>query len=291
VENAEASRRRKDGSLLDVALTISPLRDATGAVFGASSLERDVTEERSIAARLAASAAALEAAYDEARQSELTTRRFLDDAAHQLRTPITSIRASAETLQRKITHEQREKLLAAVVRESERAGRLMAGLLRMARLGHPSPVQLVPTDLGALCEEEADQARLDSPHLDISVRIPESPPLGRPELAADVVSEILVNLIDNARRHARTTIEIAVRRDDDRLRICVMDDGPGLPADQAELVFERFVSLDAKGGSGLGLAIARELARAHGGDVTYEDGAFVLGLPWRPGMVTTAGRS
>ncbi|HUR18558.1 MAG TPA: HAMP domain-containing sensor histidine kinase [Acidimicrobiales bacterium] len=228
---------------------------------------------------------ALEGAVAEARAAETRTRRFLDDAAHQLRTPITSIRAGAETLQRNVTPGQRDHLLAAVVRDSERAGRLMAGLLRLARLGHPQALEVRPTDLVALCEEEADQARPDSPHLKITARAAEGPALGRPEVAADTVSEILANLVDNSRRHARSHIEIVVDRDDQWVRIRVLDDGPGLPEGQAEVAFDRFVSLDAQGGSGLGLAIARELARAQGGDLIYEAGEFMVTLPWRPGAV------
>lgn len=226
---------------------------------------------------------ALEGAVAEARAAEARTRRFLDDAAHQLRTPITSIRAGAETLQRNVTPAQRDDLLAAVVRDSDRAGRLMAGLLRLARLGHSQSLELRPTDLLALCEEEADQARPECPHLKITARAGEGPALGRPEVAPDAVSEILANLVDNARRHARSRIEIVVDRDDQWIHLRVVDDGPGLPAGQDEAAFDRFVSLDAKGGSGLGLAIARELARAHGGDLTYEAGEFVIALPWRPG--------
>lgn len=222
---------------------------------------------------------ALEGAVTQAQAAEASTRRFLDDAAHQLRTPITSIRASAETLSRNVTADQRDRLLAAVIRESERAGRLMTGLLRMARLDHPQALVPEPTDLLTLCEDEADQARLDSPHLDISVGVPDAQPLGRPEIAADAVSEIVANLIDNARRHARSSVRITLQRDDQWVRIMVGDDGPGLAPDQTDIAFDRFVSLDARGGSGLGLSIARELARAHGGNLTYEDRVFVVRLP------------
>ena len=283
VVNAEVVRRRKDGKCIDVALSVSPLRDATGAVHGASSLEKDVTEERLIASRLAASSAAQEAALAEARRSEASTRRFLDDAAHQLRTPITSIRAGAETMQRNVTPEQREKLLAAIVRDSERAGRLMAGLLRMARLDHAEPLRPRPTDLVALCHGEAEQARLESPNLEIVVRTADRLPAGVPEIDGDAVAEILSNLVDNARRHARARIDLVVRERGGQVVMEVVDDGPGLPEGHTELAFERFVSLDARGGSGLGLSIARQLARAHGGDLTYRTGAFVLELPWRPG--------
>lgn len=222
---------------------------------------------------------ALEGAVADAQDAEASTRRFLDDAAHQLRSPITSIRASAETLQRNITPAQRDKLFAAIVRDSERAGRLMAGLLRMARLGHPQLLQPRPTDLIALCEEQADQLRSESPHLEITVHRTDGAVLDHPEVDAGAVAEIVANLLDNARRHARSYIRIAVDRDDGWLRLQVADDGPGIPSGQADMAFDRFVSLDTHGGSGLGLAIARELARAHEGDLSYEDGAFVIGLP------------
>jgi signal transduction histidine kinase len=92
----------------------------------------------------------------------------------------------------------------------------------------------------------------------------------------------LANLLDNARRHAAGRIELTVGTDQaSQLEIRLADDGPGLPLEMAERAFERFVSLDGKGGTGLGLAIARELARAHGGELSYQGGAFVLRLPMR----------
>lgn len=280
VLNQQVLRRRKDGSLVHVALTIAPLLDASGAIYGACSVARDMTEERRMASQLDSSLEALAAAAEEARASEVRTRRFLDDAAHQLRSPITSIRACADTLQREITPAQRDRLLEAVCRESERASRLMAGLLRMARLGQEQAREPQWTDVLALCEEEADRARLESPDLDIVAR-PAGPPFGLAWLTPDPVREILSNLVDNARRHARSRIEVTAEARGGGVELRVVDDGPGLPEGQADAVFERFVSLDHRGGSGLGLAIARELARTHGGDLTYEDRAFVLRLPCR----------
>jgi PAS domain S-box-containing protein len=278
VLNQQVLRRRKDGSLVHVALTIAPLLDAAGAIYGACSVARDMTEERRMASELDSSLEALARAADEARASEVRTRRFLDDAAHQLRSPITSIRACADTLQRDITPAQQARLLEAVCRDSERASRLMAGLLRMARLGQEQARERQWTDVLALCEEEADRGMIESPELDIVARAL-GRPLGLAWLRPDPVREILSNLVDNARRHARSRIEITAEPVGDGIELRVVDDGPGLPEGQSDAVFERFVSLDHRGGSGLGLAIARELARAHGGDLTYEERAFVLRLP------------
>ena len=273
----EVVRRRRDGSLFHVSITVAPLLDANGSIYGACSVARDMTEERRLASELNASIVALAAAAEQARQSEARTRRFLDDAAHQIRSPITSIRACAETLTLGVTPDQRDRLLEAVCRESERAGRLMVGLLRLARLNHEQRLDLRSADVLGLCEHEAERARLDSPLAITATRI--GAPFGSARLAADAVGEILANLVENARRHARTRIDITARAEHHGLELRVADDGPGLPEAEAESAFERFVSLDGCGGSGLGLAIARELARANGGDLRYVDHAFVLRLP------------
>lgn len=276
VQRVEALRRCKNGTLIEVALTISPVRDASGAVYAATSIARDITEERWIAAQLDSTLVALEAALGEARASETATRRFLDDAAHQLRAPITNIRACTEALFA-AGPDERDELLGAVVRETSRAGRLMNGLLRMARLNQGQEIVPLPCELLALCRSEVDRFAALAPHLQLSVAAPA--PVGRPRLDAHVVAEIVSNLLDNARRHAASRIDLVVSREDGWVEVEVVDDGPGLPDALTEAAFERFVSLDAKGGSGLGLPIARELAQAHGGDLSYRAKAFVLRLP------------
>jgi signal transduction histidine kinase len=96
-------------------------------------------------------------------------------------------------------------------------------------------------------------------------------------LAEDVLREVLANLLDNAVRHAKSSIEVALTRTADQVLVTVADDGPGVPAEEAERVFERFMSHD--GGLGLGLALSRAAARAVGGELRWEPGCFVLRLP------------
>ncbi len=103
------------------------------------------------------------------------------------------------------------------------------------------------------------------------------------------LGRVLANLLDNAERHARTAVEVRVRREGGRAVVGVADDGEGVPAEDRERIFERFVRLDAArsrddGGAGLGLAIARDVAVRHGGSLTVRDapagGAlFELRLP------------
>lgn len=270
---------RPDTRLGQMATTYDKMLDSLEGALTEAEAAR--AESERLAAQLESSLVALAAAAEEARESEARTRRFLDDAAHQLRSPITSIRACAETLQLDVTPDQRDRLLQAICRESERAGRLMAGLLRMARLRQEVAMELEATDVVALCERQVDSARLDSPHLDITT-VAVGRAHGLVKVGAGAIGEILSNLVDNARRHARSRIELRVDVGPDQVELRVSDDGPGLPEGQIESVFERFVSLDNQGGSGLGLAIARELARAHGGDLTYEGRAFVLRVPCEP---------
>lgn len=269
----------KAAEVTEVALTISPLRDQTGAVCGASWVARDMTEENWMAAELDSSLQALASALEEARASEVDTRRFLDDAAHQLRSPITSIRACAEGLLRTTDPTARDELLSAVVRETSRAGKLMTGLLRLARLNHSQRPERGPCDVARLCREEADRMQVLSPHIAVDVR--ECVPLGthHPRLDRDAVGEIVSNLLDNARRHAESEIEVLVSCEGEWFEIEIRDDGPGLADGVVDSAFERFVSLDGRGGSGLGLPIARELARAEGGDLLYQGKGFIVRLP------------
>lgn len=221
----------------------------------------------------------LEDAVEQTRASEERTRRFLDDAAHQLRTPLTTVRASVEALLREDDPEVRDQLMASLVREVARADRLLTSLLTLARLDAGSPPIVAPVDLRGLCRDEADRCRSMAPHLEVEVV--EGPRPG-PRAAVDehAVRDVVANLLDNARRHAASRIEVAVATDGaDHAEVRVSDDGPGVPDADVERVFHRFTSLDGRGGSGLGLPIGRAIAQSHGGSLTYEAGSFVLRLP------------
>lgn len=221
---------------------------------------------------------ALEAAVHEAEDERERSRRFLADAAHQLRTPIAGVRGAVELLLQEHDPDVRDRLFTHAVRESARAGRLVSDLLLIARLDQGRPARPVPTDLEELIRDEVARVAELAPQLSVLVHlhhVPDDPVL----LDPDEVREALGNLLDNARRHAVGTVEIDVDATTDEVVIRVRDDGPGVPEGAEELIFERFASLDGHSGSGLGLAIARGLAESHGGTLRYENGAFVLRLP------------
>ncbi|MBO0848283.1 MAG: HAMP domain-containing histidine kinase [Pseudonocardia sp.] len=229
-----------------------------------------------------------------ARESELRTRQFVADAAHELRTPITGLRAAAEAaLRSRASGEERDRLQLLLIREAGRAGRLVEDLLAMAQIDAGLRLVREPVELRGLAEAEAERVRLLAPTLAVTVR-------GAPlTVSGDAgrLTQVLANLLDNARRHTPDggTIDIEVARADGTARINVTDSGPGVPEADRERIFDRLVRLDdARGrepgspgfaGAGLGLAIARGIARAHGGELRCGvDSVFELTLPAGPGQ-------
>src|SRR5690606_25043392 len=211
---------------------------------------------------------ALEGAEAAARAEEARTRRFVADAAHELRTPIAGVQAVAEAaLAPDMSPEERERLHLLMLRESRRAGRLVDDLLVLARLDAGLELRREPVDLLELARTEAERARLVSPDQRVEVR-------GEPVTVAGDASrlaQVLGNLLDNARRHAGPgTVTITVSAGDPAT-VLVTDEGPGVPPADRERIFDRLVRLDEArgedGGAGLGLAIARGIARAHGGEL------------------------
>ncbi|HVE47442.1 MAG TPA: PAS domain-containing sensor histidine kinase [Acidimicrobiales bacterium] len=274
----ETVRRTKAGVEINVASRMSGIFNSEGELIGAVVVDHDLTEQRWLAVTLDATLSSLEGAADEARAAEGRGRRFLADAAHQLRSPIASIQVCAETLLQGVDAAERDSVLNDLVRQTARAGRLLGSLLRIARLDAGEELLREPCDLLALCREEAGRVWYLAPHLDITLRAPDQPD-DTPKLDADAVREILANLLENAIRYAVSEVSIEVSTSDETVEIRVGDDGPGLPAGMEERVFERFVTLGPKSGSGLGLPIALELARAHGGGLTYEGRCFMVRLP------------
>ncbi|MFF1450749.1 ATP-binding protein [Streptomyces sp. NPDC058274] len=202
-------------------------------------------------------------------------RRFVADASHELRSPIASLRTQLEV------GAAHPGLLdvGGAVEDTVRLQRLAADLLLLARLDAGEGPGEARFDLGALVREETAQ-RTGVTVTAESVEVAGS----RGQLA-----RVLANLLDNAHRHARSRVAVTLRAEDGWAVLGVADDGAGVPPDERERIFERFVRLDDArsrddGGAGLGLAIARDVALRHGGTLTVreapEGGAlFELRLP------------
>jgi signal transduction histidine kinase len=262
------------------------IETATRIAHGDSKLRlnpsRTDTELGSLATAFDQMVDALETAIEEARASDAATRGFLADASHELRTPIAALQASVETLLREQPERpERDRLEAAVARESERVGRLVDDLLGLARLeAHPTRA---PVDLVTIARPLIDDARAHAPRAAITLSADtDTTVYGDP----DALERVLRNLIDNALVAIQPTgrIDVQLRRRNGYVQALVADDGPGIPEHERQRIFERFVRLDpSKPGHGLGLAIARRIAHQHHGDLTCDptrNGAsFTLRLP------------
>ncbi len=211
-------------------------------------------------------------------------RRFLDDAGHELRTPITIVRGHLELLDPEHSDET-EATRGLVLDEVDRMGRLVDDMIVLAKAGRPDFLQLSEADAGILTDEVLDKVRaLGEREWKLDERA-EGSVLVDPQR----VTQALVQLAKNAVQHTGPgdVIAIGSRRDADSVCWWVRDTGPGVSPEDAERIFERFQRGDrARGmdGSGLGLSIVRAIATAHRGDVVLdsspEEGAtFTLVVP------------
>jgi two-component system, OmpR family, sensor kinase len=211
-------------------------------------------------------------------------RRFLDDAGHELRTPITIVRGHLELLDPERSDET-EATRGLVLDEVDRMGRLVDDMIVLAKAGRPDFLQLSEADAGILTDEVLDKvSALGDREWKLDERAE-----GSVIVDAQRVTQALVQLAKNAVQHTDPgdVIAIGSRRDADSVRWWVRDTGPGVPPEDAERIFERFQRGDrARGleGSGLGLSIVRAIATAHGGDVLLdsspgEGATFTLVIP------------
>ncbi|WP_018352730.1 sensor histidine kinase [Longispora albida] len=186
-----------------------------------------------------------------AEEARTRQRIFVADAAHELRSPIASLRTQLEVAVHLDDPADPAELLADV----ERLGRLADDLLLLARVEGEAPAKRVPVNVAALLGLDGEHWVLGDEH---------------------ELRRVFENLAGNARLHAGSEPDIAIGRDGPDVLVTVTDHGPGIPAADRERVFARFTRLDASRagtGTGLGLAIVRELVTAHGGTVRLADAA------------------
>jgi len=229
-------------------------------------------------------------------QAQERQRGLVSDTAHELRSPIASIRAQLEVALDHPDSQDWRQTASDVLEDTLRLARLAEDLLVLARLderdgrrpGHQ------PVDVAALAGAEV--SRQDGSRVPVLLADQEQPSREQPSEEqpsqdqhsqqrcavtgdADGLRRMLGNLIENAVRYARTRVTVGVVRDGSRVRLTVTDDGPGIPPGDAQRAFGRFTRLDnarsrdgeGQGGAGLGLAIVRATAQAHDGSAWLED--------------------
>ncbi|MFB4278081.1 sensor histidine kinase [Nonomuraea sp. MTCD27] len=209
--------------------------------------------------------------------------RFASLASHELRSPVTALRTQLEEALMYPGDVDAHAALEHTLRSTERLEAIIDDLLAYSRVQNARPEAYQPLDLAALVKDEV--AGMPREGIPIRLRV-----TCRPTVRGSSVQlgRVLTNLLANARRHARSHIDVTVEQVDHQAVVTVQDDGAGIAAEDRERIFDPFVRLPESqrldpGGSGLGLAISRETCQAHGGSLTVEDcpdGArFALRLP------------
>ncbi len=221
---------------------------------------------------------ARQASESTARASEERMRRFVADASHELRTPLTSIRGFAELHRQGAVPDAAgvERVLRRIEDEAARMGLLVDDLLLLARLDQQRPLERRPVDLLALAADSVSGAQVVAPGHRIALKVDGGPESAPPVVLGDEarLRQVLGNLVSNALAHTPpgTAVTVRLATTDDTACLTVVDDGPGMAADHARRVFERFYRADSargrdSGGAGLGLSIVAALVAAHGGTV------------------------
>ena len=259
VDHYETRRRRKDGTVIDVSLTVSPVRDGAGRIVGASKIGRDITREK------LAEAQRLEA---DRRKDE-----FLAMLAHELRNPLAAINNASQLLGRLETEQELEWAREVVQRQVKHLARLIDDLLDVSRITRGKiALRREPLDLSPVVSRAVEAIRplLEERGHELSVSLLN----GGLRLEADPLrlEQILVNLLTNAAKYtdAGGRIALAARNEDDEVVITVRDTGMGIAAELLPRVFDPFTQGDrsvarSEGGLGIGLTLVRQLAEMHGG--------------------------
>ncbi|GGQ10759.1 two-component sensor histidine kinase [Actinomadura coerulea] len=222
------------------------------------------------------------ATLDRLEEAVTRERRFVSDASHDLRNPITGLQTRLEVALGEPDDADWKPMVRGALRDTRRLNDIVADLLELSRLDARTPKPVEPVDLAALVRREVGLRAGDAPittRLEPGVVVRANPVR---------LSRVLGNLLGNAERHAESRIEVTVARDGGDAVLEVLDDGSGVPEEARERVFERFARLSESRardpqGTGLGLPIAREIAEIYGGSLRIADspaGArFVLRLP------------
>ena len=283
IENYETVRRRKDGTLIDVSLTVSPIRDDRGTIIGASKIARDITERRraeqeqarltGILERLLASERSARA---EAERASGMKDEFLATLSHELRTPLSAILGWSQVLRYGVNSEaDLRKGLEAIERNARAQTQLIEDLLDMSRITSGKvrlDVQPVAplSFIEAAVETVRPAAEAKGIRLERLLDPVAGPVSGDPGRLQQVVWNLLSNAIKFTAREGK--VQIMLQRVNSHIEISVADTGIGIKPEFLPHVFERFRQADASttrayGGLGLGLSIVKHLVELHGGTV------------------------
>jgi PAS domain S-box-containing protein len=263
VEHFETVRRRKDGTPIEISLSVSPIRTSTGTIIGASKIARDITVQRQLAR--------------DAEEANRIKDEFLAMLSHELRTPLNAVLGYTRMLRMPDMDEARQaRAIDVIERNAQILSQLVSDVLDISRIvTGKMEMKLAGCDVAEFVCAAADIVRpsADSRGVALKVTLPQVPVWARCD--ADRMQQVLWNLLTNAVKFTPRggRIDVAVTHRGDTVEIDVQDTGLGIPPDALPLVFQRFWQGDnnkgrPNGGLGLGLALARHFVELHGGTIT-----------------------
>jgi PAS domain S-box-containing protein len=273
VDHFETVRKRKDGRLIDISLTVSPIRTATGEIIGASKIARDITEARR-----------LRALADEASRLK---DEFLAVLSHELRTPLNTVLGYARMLNRedqRMTGELRDRALDALERNADSLSRLVNDVLDTSRIVTGKLRLVLETSgISQVVEDAIDTVRPQAEAKGIAMQVRVDP--GLLVLAdRDRLQQVLWNLLSNAIKFTPSggAITVLARNRNEAVAISVQDTGIGIAQEHLPYLFQRFWQAHTGAsrefaGLGIGLALARHLVELHGGSIAVESAGVGLG--------------
>ena len=300
LDHYESVRLTKDGRLIDVSLTISPMRDAGGRIVGASKVGRDITRQKQAERELQAAKAAAEAANrrkDELLESERAARseadrasrvkdEFLATLSHELRTPLNAILGWSQIARRNPADVAgTTEALATIERNARTQAQIIDDLLDMSRIiSGKIRLDVQPVDLSAVVRAAVETVVPAADAKGIRLRAVFDPHAGPVSGDPNRLQQVFWNLMTNAVKFTPKggRVQVTLARVNSHLEIQVVDTGQGIGDEFLPHVFDRFRQADGgttrrHGGLGLGLAIVKQLVELHGGTVQARSGGPELG--------------
>ena len=299
VDHFETIRVTKDGQLRAVSITVSPIRDATGRIVGASKIARDITERQRVEEERASMLAREQEARHQAETLNRTKDQLLATVSHELRTPLNAIFGWAHMIQTAGTDEAlRVRATNAILRSASAQARLVEDLLDFSRMiSGRMRLDFEATDLNAVVEAalEAVRPAAGAKEIELVSALDSSlgPMMGAPDRLQQVVWNLVMNAVKFTPQGGR--VSVSVQQGSRTVDIVVKDTGQGMDPDLVPHVFEPFRQADSSttrthSGLGLGLALVRQLVELHGGRVRAESAGKDCGSTFTVTLPVTRAR-
>jgi PAS domain S-box-containing protein len=295
IHHYETKRVRKNGDIVDISLTVSPIKDAQGRIIGASKIARDITERKRMEAEHHELLIRERAARAEAEAASNLKDEFLATLSHELRTPLNAILGWTGILESRQDEQILHRALEVIQRNAAIQKRLIEDLLDVARiLSGKMVIKTETVDLIGLLSAALDSVSRAAAARAIQVEVSTDQNAQFITGDADRLQQVIWNLLSNAIKFTphNGLVQVSLKRVDSHAEIRVQDNGRGISPQFMPHIFERFRQADATtarhhGGLGLGLAVVRHVVEAHGGNVWADSpgegrgSTFMVRLPIR----------